>query len=109
MPSEPTLPTERELWDALGTVSDPEYPLSIVDLGMVYGAELRGTTAHVTMTFTSIGCPAIEMIVTDIHEAVNALPDVDQVQVEIVWDPPWTKERINDRGRKVLAVYGVVS
>jgi phenylacetate-CoA oxygenase PaaJ subunit len=103
------LAAERDLWDALGSVTDPEYPLSIVDLGMVYGATLDGGTAHVTMTFTSIGCPAIEMIVTDIREAVGAVAGVDDVQVDIVWDPPWTKERINARGRKVLAVYGVVS
>ena len=103
------MPTERDVWDALGSVSDPEYPLSIVDLGMVYGAALSGTTATVTMTFTSIGCPAIEMIVTDIREAVGAVDGINDVQVQIVWDPPWTKDRINDRGRKVLAVYGVVS
>jgi metal-sulfur cluster biosynthetic enzyme len=103
------LPTERDLWDAIGTVTDPEYPLSIVDLGMVYGATLDGTTARVTMTFTSIGCPAIEMIVTDVRDALLTVPGIDDVCVEIVWDPPWTKERINDRGRKVLAVYGVVS
>jgi metal-sulfur cluster biosynthetic enzyme len=106
---ERTLPTEHTVWDALATVSDPEFPLSIVDLGMVYGADVCGTTARVTMTFTSIGCPAIEMIVSDIRDAVGAIDGIDDVQVEIVWDPPWTKERINDRGRKVLAVYGVVS
>jgi metal-sulfur cluster biosynthetic enzyme len=97
------------LWEALGNVTDPEYPLSIVDLGMVYGAAMEGTTARVTMTFTSIGCPAIEMLVTDVREAVGRLPGVSDVDVTIVWDPPWNKGRISDRGRKVLAVYGVVS
>lgn len=103
------MPTDAELWGALGTVTDPEYPLSVVDLGMVYGAAMDGATARVTMTFTSIGCPAIEMLVTDVREALGALPGVDDVQVEIVWDPPWSKDRISPRGRKVLAMYGVVS
>jgi metal-sulfur cluster biosynthetic enzyme len=103
------LPTEAQLWEALGTVTDPEYPLSIVDLGMVYGAVVEGRTARVTMTFTSIGCPAIEMLVTDVRDALGRLSGVSDVEVAIVWDPPWNKNRISDRGRKVLAVYGVVS
>ncbi len=103
------MPTDAALWEALGTVTDPEYPLSIVDLGMVYGAAMDGATAKVTMTFTSIGCPAIDMLVSDVRDAVGALPGVEDVQVDIVWDPPWNKDRISPRGRKVLAVYGVVS
>lgn len=100
--------TEPVLWAALGTVTDPEYPLSIVDLGMVYRVARRGTSVTVTMTFTSIGCPAIEMIVTDVHQALRTVPGVEDVTVDIVWDPPWTRERISERGRRVLAVYGVV-
>lgn len=104
-----TLPTERDLWDALARVSDPEYPMSIVDLGMVYGARVDGAEAHVELTFTSIGCPAIDMIVDDVQEALHAVAGVDAVHVEVVWSPPWTKDRITDRGRRVLAVHGVVS
>jgi metal-sulfur cluster biosynthetic enzyme len=102
------LPTEAEVWSALSRVTDPEYPLSIVDLGMVYGVRLTGGTAHVTMTFTSLGCPAIEMLVSDAREAVGAVPGVAQVELDVVWSPPWTKDRISARGRQVLAMYGVV-
>ena len=102
------MPTDRQVWDALGGVTDPEFPLSIVDLGMVYGVQIEATRTRVTMTFTSIGCPAIDMLVADVREAVGALPGVDEVDVEIVWDPPWTRDRISDRGRRVLAMYGVV-
>ena len=94
---------------ALARVIDPELGANIVDLGMVYGAAMDGATAKVTMTFTSIGCPAIDMLVSDVRDAVGALPGVADVQVDIVWDPPWNKDRISPRGRKVLAVYGVVS
>ena len=103
------MPTERDVWDALGRVADPEYPLSIVDLGMVYDVRCSGPRVGVSMTFTSIGCPAIEMLVHDVREEVGALPDVDEVAVEIVWDPPWTRDLISERGRRVLAMYGVVS
>jgi phenylacetate-CoA oxygenase PaaJ subunit len=101
-------PTEALVWEALGGVTDPEYPLSIVDLGMVYGVRVQDGDVHVDLTFTSIGCPAIDMMVHDIREAVGALPAVVTVDVEVVWDPPWTKDRISDRGRRVLAMYGVV-
>jgi phenylacetate-CoA oxygenase PaaJ subunit len=102
-------PTDAAVWDALRSVSDPEYPLSIVDLGMVYAVRVAGGAVHVDMTFTSIGCPAIDMLVHDVQEAVTAVPAVTAVTVEVVWDPPWTRDCITDRGRRVLAMYGVVS
>ena len=102
-------PTEAQVRDALGRVTDPEYPLSIVDLGMVYGVTVDRNTVTVELTFTSIGCPAIDIIVSDVREAVHAVPGVEQTRVEIVWSPPWTKDRITSRGRRVLAVYGVVT
>ncbi len=97
------------VWEALGRVTDPEYPLSIVDMGMVYGASVEGDRAHVDITFTSIGCPAIDMICSDVREAVLALPDISDMELEIVWSPPWSKDRISDRGRRVLRIYGVVN
>ena len=102
-------PTEAEVWQALRQVTDPEYPLSIVDLGMVYGVRVDGGAVAVDMTFTSIGCPAIDMLVHDVREAVTAVPAVTAVTVGVVWDPPWSKDCISDRGRRVLAMYGVVA
>ncbi len=101
------MPTDAEIWSALGRVTDPEYPLSIVDLGMVYDVRLAGGTARIAMTFTSLGCPAIDMLVADAREAVAAVPGVTGVDLAVVWSPPWTKDRISERGRRVLAMYGV--
>jgi phenylacetate-CoA oxygenase PaaJ subunit len=101
-------PTEAQVWDALRGVTDPEYPLSIVDLGMVYAVRARDGAVHVDMTFTSIGCPAIDMMVHDVKEAVGSLPAVTAVDVDVVWDPPWSKACISERGRRVMAMYGVV-
>ena len=104
-----TSPTEAQVWEALGTVTDPEYPLSVVDLGMVYRVSVAESAVNVEMTFTSIGCPAMEMIVSDMQEAVRAVPGVQRTHIDVVWSPPWTKDCITDRGRRVLAMYGVVS
>jgi metal-sulfur cluster biosynthetic enzyme len=101
--------TEAAVWAALGRVTDPEYPLSIVELGMVYGVRVAEGAAQVTMTFTSLGCPAIDMLVHDVREGVGAVPGVTTVAVDVVWSPPWTKDRISARGRHVLAMYGVVA
>ncbi len=90
-------------------MSDPEYPLSIVDMGMVYDVRVENEMANVSMTFTSIGCPAIDMIVGDVREALTAVPGIERVEVEIVWSPPWTKDKISARGKRVLAIYGVVN
>jgi phenylacetate-CoA oxygenase PaaJ subunit len=97
------------VWEALQGVSDPEYPLSIVDLGMIYDVRVVEDAVQVDVTFTSIGCPAIDMITSDIRSAVSAVAGVSGVQIEVVWSPPWTKDRITERGWKVLAMYGVAN
>lgn len=107
MPSAIASPPDAALWQALGTVTDPEYPLSIVDLGLVYAAEARDGVAEVRMTLTSIGCPGIEMITEDVRAALRRVDGVARVAITVVWDPPWTKDRISPRGRRVLASYGV--
>ncbi|NIR52448.1 metal-sulfur cluster assembly factor [candidate division KSB1 bacterium] len=99
--------TEEQVWQALQEVTDPEYPLSIVDLGMIYDVDVQAEQVNITMTFTAIGCPAIEMIISDMKEAVLKLPDVKKVDVEIVWSPPWTKDKITSKGREILQYYGV--
>ena len=99
--------TESLVREALLRVSDPEYPMSIVDLGLIYGVRVQDGVAHIDMTFTSIGCPAIEMMVEDIHTEVSAVPGIERVEVEVVWGPPWTKDKITERGRRVLVAHGV--
>lgn len=98
---------ERAVWDALATVTDPEMPVSLVDMGMVYRVEVRDGTAEIDLTFTSIGCPAMEMILGDVEEAVGAVAGVERVRIEVVWSPPWTKERLTPAGRRLLAASGL--
>jgi len=92
---------------ALREVLDPEYPVSIVDLGLIRGVEVSGSTVRVRMTYTSMGCPCMEMIQDDIRGRLRALPGVERVDIEIVWEP-WTREHISAEGLKQLRGVGVV-
>ena len=102
-----TAPTEAAIWRALATITDPEMPVSLVDMGMVYRVAVAGGVAQVDLTFTSIGCPAMDMILEDVRTAVGAIPGIDRVDVEVVWSPPWTKERLTSRGRTLLLAHGL--
>ena len=95
------------LWDALRAVPDPEMAISIVDMGLVIAAEQTGETARVTLTYTAMGCPAMQMIEEDVRAALLALPGVGAVEIETVWLPVWTKSRLSAEGRDALMLQGV--
>ncbi len=96
-----------ELWDALRAVPDPEMAISIVDMGLVVKAERADTTCTVTLTYTAMGCPAMEMIEEDVRAALLALPGIGEVVIETVWQPVWTKGRLSAEGRDALMLQGV--
>lgn len=99
--------SEDAVWAALAQVQDPELPVGIVDLGLVYAVRIRGGNIEVELTHTAIGCPAIEMMQEDVEAAAMTVPGVERVSVETVWDPPWTKQRLTRRGRTLLLACGV--
>ena len=101
--------TETSVRAALARVVDPEYAISIVDLGLIYDVWMAAGGCRITMTFTSIGCPAMDMIIEDVREAVRKVVEVGEVQVDVVWSPPWSRERISPAGKRVLAMYGVAA
>ena len=94
--------TVEELRDALNTVEDPELGMGIVDLGLVYDVAIDGAKATVTHTLTSMGCPVGPMIQEGIHEAASRVPGVEDVEVELTWDPPWSPERMSDDAKFIL-------
>lgn len=96
----------EKLLDALKEVLDPEYPVSIVDLGLVRGVDYEGGRAKVHLTFTSLGCPCTELIKEDIRSRLLQLEGVEAVEVEEVFDP-WSAEDISPRGRMILLQLGV--
>ncbi len=97
----------QAIWKALEEVNDPEIPISIVDMGLIYDVRVGGGDVEVDMTFTAIACPAMDMLIADVREKVNAIPGVSSVKVNVVWNPPWTKGRLSDQGREILQSYGV--
>ena len=96
-----------ELWDALREVMDPEMGISLVDMGMIVDARRDGDCAHVALTYTAMGCPATDMIDDDIRGRVRALPGIARVEVDVVWDPVWSKARLTADGRDALLLLGV--
>jgi len=109
----PPADLEERVWRALYEVPDPEFPISLVDLGLVYGVEVHGPEAdggirvRVTITLTATACPCVEFIKWDVRDRLLEEPGVTDVEVQITWDPPWTTDRITDRGREALRRAGV--
>lgn len=94
--------TEESVRTTLRSVKDPELNLNIVDLGLVYDVELDDGNVHIRMTLTSPGCPAGPQIMNDIHKAVRPLPGVKDVDIEVVWEPYWTPEKIEPKIRAMM-------
>ena len=104
-----TSSVEARLWEALRHVEDPEIPVSVVGMGLIvsvaYDASARA--ANLQITYTSMGCPATEFIEEDIRDALLADPEVDEVSIEVVWDPVWTKARLRDDARSKMRELGI--
>ncbi len=94
--------TKDEVIEALRQVEDPELGMDIVDLGLLYDVELENGAVKVIHSLTSMGCPVGPMIQEQIHDVTAELPGVDKVEVELVWDPPWTPERMSDDAKFIL-------
>lgn len=98
---------EEDVRDALEEVDDPELPVSIVAMGLIYEVRVEGARIQVDMTFTAMGCPAMDFLKHDVREAVLALDGVESVTINTVWDPPWTTDRMSEEARDVLRTAGV--
>jgi metal-sulfur cluster biosynthetic enzyme len=97
------MPTRDEVVEALRHVEDPELGMDIVDLGLLYDVEIDGTKVKVTHSLTSMGCPAGPMIQEDIEATVRGhFPDVEEVELDLTWDPPWTPDRMSDDAKFIL-------
>lgn len=99
------VPRDRQsegYWKLLNNVIDPELGFGIVDLGMVYDVSLESGTATVTMTFTSMGCPAIPEITRRVEAEIMRYPGVEDVAISVVWSPLWSPERVDEAVRLLL-------
>lgn len=107
-PAYPVPPEQQAgpLWDALREVMDPEIPISLVDLGLIYDARREGDVAHVDLTFTATACPCMAFIHMDIEDQLRQVEGIAAVRVREVWTPAWTKARITPAGRERLVELG---
>ena len=97
------MPTRDDVIEALHRVEDPELGMDIVELGLLYDVEVDGPKVRVIHSLTSMGCPAGPMIQEDIDAVVRAsFPDVEDVELELTWDPPWTPDRMSDDAKFIL-------
>jgi metal-sulfur cluster biosynthetic enzyme len=96
-------------WDALGEVLDPEMPISLIELGLIYGLELEDGVVRIELTFTATACPCMEFIHEDVRDRLEREPWIDRVEIEDVWSPPWTAAKITPEGREKLKRYGVTA
>ncbi|WP_315941258.1 metal-sulfur cluster assembly factor [Deinococcus sp. Marseille-Q6407] len=101
------MPTTEQVLEALKIVKDPEIPVNVVDLGLIYEVEINPTgQVEITMTLTSVGCPVQDLIRADAEMAVGRLDGVSDVNVEFVWTPPWNMEMMTEDGKRQMRMFG---
>ena len=98
--------TDR-LWAALAEVQDPEMPINLVDLGVIYRIAEQDGLVEVDLTFTAMGCPASDFILEDVRERLLREDGVREVHINVVWNPPWTVARMTEAGRDALESWGL--
>lgn len=101
---------ESYIWDTLRTVYDPEIPVSIVDLGLVYGVDIaKDANGHakvtVQMTLTAPGCGMGQVLADDVRYRLKKVPNVDDVDVKLVFDPPWSRDMISEEAQLELGIF----
>ncbi len=97
------LPEEKVL-EVLSEVYDPEIPIDIVNLGLIYGIDIDGRNVVITMTMTAPGCPASTQIAGESKLMVEELPTVDSVDIDIVWDPPWDPSKMSEEAQQSMGM-----
>ena len=100
---------EARLWEALTEVEDPEIPISVVHMGLIVDIAFDDGVVDLKLPFTAMGCPAMEFIQDDIRERLLQEPEVERVDIEIVWDPVWTRKMIREEAKDRMRELGIVA
>jgi FeS assembly SUF system protein len=101
----PPADLEEQIIDALRTIYDPEIPVNIYEMGLVYGIDAKSENVVVRMTLTSPGCPVAGSLPIEVKSRVLEIEGVKSVKVELVWDPPWNPDMISEAGKLQLGLY----
>ncbi len=103
-PESADAPLQEKIIAVLRNIYDPELPVNIYDLGLVYSIEIKGRDVDVVMTLTSPGCPVAGSMPAQVECAIKSLDEVDNVCVELTWDPPWDSDRLSDEVKLTLGL-----
>lgn len=97
---------KEQIISALKEIYDPEIPVNIYDLGLIYGLEIdENAVVHLDMTLTAPGCPVAQTFPIQVADAIRAVPGVEDVELEMVWDPPWSVERMTEEAKVALGFF----
>ncbi|HEY8030458.1 MAG TPA: metal-sulfur cluster assembly factor [Gaiellaceae bacterium] len=96
------MPTKEEVLEMLRQVEDPELGMDIVDLGLLYDVEVEGPKVKILYSLTSMGCPAGPLIAGDIERTAREVEGVEEVELELTFDPPWTPDKMSDDAKFIL-------
>ncbi len=94
--------TQDQIIEAIKKVHDPEIPVNVWDLGLIYNIDIQGSDVQIKMSLTSEGCPSARQIPDDVRTSIAKIPGVSNINVEIVWEPKWAPEMISAEGKKIL-------
>ncbi len=97
--------TESKILEVLGNVYDPEIPIDIVNLGLIYGIDIAEGNVRITMTMTAPGCPASTQIAGESKILVEEIPGVRSVEIDLVWDPPWDPSKMSDDAQQSMGIF----
>ena len=97
------------IWQALREVEDPEIPVSLVDMGLIVAVDYdpAARAARLKITYTAMGCPAMDFIQEDIRERLLREPDVAALVIDVVWDPVWSRKRLSEAARATMRELGI--
>ena len=93
---------KNKIIDEIKKIYDPELPVNIYELGLIYDIKVNGTKAEIKMTLTTPNCPVAESLPKEVKEAAMQLEEIDEVNLELVWDPPWSKDMMSDAAKLEL-------
>ena len=98
------MPTSEDVYSELKQIFDPEIPVNIVDLGLIYEVEVQDSKCKVSMTLTSQACPAAKSLPDEVKRRAEGLDGIDQTDVEVTFEPPWSPQLISPEGRAILGI-----
>ena len=99
--------TDEQVLEALKECYDPEIPINVVDLGLVYGVQVEGSKVNIDLTLTSIGCPLAAELVAQVTQQAGTVEGIDEAEVNLVWSPPWSPMLATEDGKQQLAMMGI--